>query len=377
MSHPKPHRTRPHARLGILSLMAALSGPPAHASEPTRESLARLDGYAHGLAKAERFAGVVLVARHGRVLLHRAYGLSDEQADAPNRLDTRFNIASAGKMFTAVAVLQLVASRKLSLDTTVGEVLTDYPEPTVARSVTVRQLLTHTGGVGDLAIFGADRADVRDRLRTVDDMVALHATRPPEFQPGSAQRYGNFGHVILGRIVEVASGQAFDQYIAQHVFAPAGMQKTGSVPCVAPDTDIARGYATVDGQRVSNCRTQPLKGFPAGGQVATAGDLLRFVNALRQGRLLAPALFRDATRTHREFMGLGFFATGYGPAVPLRDFRWGHGGSSDGACADVRTYPLTGESIIVLSNRDAPACFDIANFLHAQWAEQRRFHLIK
>ena len=85
-----------------------------------------------------------------------------------------------------------------------------------------------------------------------------------------------------------------------------------------------------------------------------------------------PALFSDATRTHREFMGLGFFATGYGPGIPRRDFRWGHGGSTDGACADVRTYPATGESIIVLSNRNAPACFDVANFLHAQQAEPPR-----
>lgn len=372
MNHLKMHCIRSCRPLWALGLLTVLAGTSALASEPTRESLARLDGFAQGLAKAERFAGVVLVARHGRVLLHRAYGLADEQADSPNRPDTRFNIASAGKMFAAVAVLQLVASKRLTLETTVGNVLKDYPEPTIARSVTVRQLLTHTGGVGDLEIFGVERADVRARLRTVDDMLALHATRPPEFAPGTAQRYGNFGHVILGRMVEVVSGQTFDQYIAQHVFAPAGMRHTGNVPCSAPDADVARGYAVVDGQRVSNCRTQPLQGFPAGGQVSTTGDLLRFVGALQQGRLLPPALFSDATRTHREFMGLGFFATGYGPGVPRRDFRWGHGGSTDGACADVRTYPATGESIIVLSNRDAPACFDVANFLHAQQAEPPR-----
>lgn len=350
--------------LGAFPAAGWAAGPAS--AEPSRPALARLDGYVQGLTASERFSGVVLVARQGRVLLHRAYGPLDEKADTPLTVDARFNIASAGKMFTAVAVLQQVAARRLTLDTHVGEVLKDYPEPTVARRVTVRQLLTHTAGAGDLDIFGADRAAVRERLTSVQDLLALHAARPPVHEPGREQHYGNFGHVILGRMVELLSGQSFDDYLAQHVLAPAGMRRTGSVACTAPDADLARSYATVDGERVSNCRTQPLRGFPAGGQMATAADLLRFVNALQSGRLLPPALFREATRTHRAFMGLGFFATGYGPGVPRSDFRWGHGGSADGVCADVRSYPVSGETIIVLSNRDAPACHDVANFAHAQ-----------
>ncbi|ASR43169.1 hypothetical protein BEN78_07015 [Xanthomonas citri pv. mangiferaeindicae] len=70
-------------------------------------------------------------------------------------------------------------------------------------------------------------------------------------------------------------------------------------------------------------------------------------------------------------MGLGFFATDYGDGVPARDFRWGHGGSADGICTDLRTYPKTGETVIVLANVDAPHCYAVAGVLHAQWAASR------
>lgn len=356
------------------ALLVALVGVTATASaqdvpsRPGSEALAQLDGFALGLTLADRFSGVVLVASDGRIVFEKAYGKLDEKQDGLTTTDSRFNLASAGKMFTVVAILQQIAAGRLTLDTHVGEVLKDYPNREFADKVTVRQLLTHTAGAGDIdELFGAQNAAVRARVHSVADMVALHGDRAPEFPPGSDQRYGNFGHVVLGRMVEVLSGQDFETYVREHVLAPAGMAHTGFVDCTDPAPDIARGYATADGKRVSNCLTQPRRGFPAGGELSTAGDMLRFVEALRSGKLIPQKLFAEAIRTQREFMGLGFFATGYGPGVPESDFRWGHGGGADGICTDVRTYPRTRETIIVLSNRRAPACFPVANFLHEQW----------
>ena len=340
---------------------------------PDGVALAKLDGFALGLEEANQFSGVVLVARNGRVLFEKAYGKTDEKveekSEAPVTVDTRFNLASAGKMFTAVAILQQIALRRLSLDTNVGDVLKDYPNKQFATSVTVRHLLTHTGGAGDINLFGTEHAENRRRVHSAADMVALHGDRPPAFAPGSKQEYGNFGHVVLGRMIEVLSGEDFESYLQRHVFEPAGMTHTGFVDCTERASDIAIGYASVDGQRVPNCATQPTRGFPAGGELSTAGDMYLFVRTLQEGKLIPATLFAAATKTHYEFMGLGFFATGYGPGRPAWEFRWGHGGSSDGACVDVRTYPVTGETIIVLSNKDIPACFSVANFLHKQWSE--------
>lgn len=344
------------------------SQPPAAAAP---DALTQLDGFVLGMTEAGAFSGVVLVARGDRVLFEKAYGKVDPQAEdgAAASIDTRYNIASAGKMFTATAILQLVAAGKLSLDAKVGDILPDYPNRDVAAQVSVRHLLLHTDGTGGIDLFGAENAANRAAVRSVADLIALHAARPLAFPPGTKQDYDNFGFVILGRMVEVVSGENYEAYIARHVFGPAGMTRTGFVDCTARAGDIAVGYATVADKLVVNCATQPTRGLPAGGQLSTARDMYRFMRALQTGKLAPPALFAEATRTHLKFMGLGFFATEYGKDVPLRDFRWGHGGGGqDGSNTDIRAYPRTGEIVIVLANHDAPAAHAVARFLHAQYA---------
>jgi len=328
-------------------------------------ALARLDNFASRLTEADKFSGVVLVARNGHVLFEKAYGRRDAKNGAPNTLDTRFNLASAGKMFTSVAVLQQIAAGRLSLDTRVGDVLKDYSNRSFASTVTVRQLLTHTSGAGDDALLGNENAANRAHVHSVADMVALESHRPPSFPPGTKQVYSNFGFVVLGRMVEVVSGEDFQTYVRRHVFEPAGMTHTGFIDCTTIDPGLAVGYTAVGGKLVFECET--LRGFPAGGEASTVGDMYRFVQALQSGKLIPPALFAQATKTYRQFMGLGFFATDYGPDIPERDFRWGHGGSAAGICTDVRTYPHTGETIIVLSNASPPSCYPVANFLHQDY----------
>ncbi|GLQ98210.1 hypothetical protein GCM10007863_26300 [Dyella mobilis] len=309
----------------------------------------------------------MLVAKHGHVLFEKAYGKRDAKGDDPATLDTRFNLASAGKMFTSVAVLQQIAAGRLSLDTRVGDVLKDYPNRSFADTVTVRELLTHTSGAGDAGLLGTENAANRARVHSVADMVALESKNPPAFPPGTKQVYSNFGFVVLGRMVEVVSGEDFQSYLRRHIFEPAGMAHSGFIDCASTAPDLARGYTADDGKLEFDCETLP--GFPAGGEAATAGDMYRFVQALQTGKLIPPALFARATKTYRMFMGLGFFATDYGPNIPKRDFRWGHGGSASGVCTDIRTYPLTGETIVTLSNQSPPGCFSVAKFLHQDYAK--------
>ena len=364
--------------MGMMSL-AMMANPAVAVSSgaPTAgytADLAQLDGFALGLTEAGKFSGVVLVARNGHVLLEKAYGRRDAERSDPVTVDTQFNLASAGKMFTSVAILQQIAAGRLSFDTHVGDVLKDYPNRRFAESVTVRELLTHTGGAGDIPLFGVKNAAIRARVHSVADMLALGDHRPPAFKPGTKLVYGNFGNVVLGRMVEVLSGEDYETYVRRHIFKPAGMTHTGFPDCTTHDPDLAVGYSTVNGKRVPNCATQPTHGFPAGGEASTARDMYRFVRALQSGKLIPHALFAKATRTYRKYMGLGFFATGYGVGVPARDFRWGHGGGADGVCTDVRTYPVTGETIIVLSNRTSPACYPVSNFLHQQYNKRGHRH---
>lgn len=340
---------------------------PTDSKDP---AFARLDRFASGLTTEGKFSGVVLVARNGHILFEKAYGKRDAKGNDPNTVATWFNLASAGKMFTSVAVWQQIAAGKLSLDTHVGDVLKDYPNRSFADTVTVRELLTHTSGAGDVPLLDNDNAGNRARMHGVADMVALESNQPPAFPPGSNLVYSNFGFVVLGRMVEVVSGEDFQTYLHRHIFEPAGMMHTGFIDCATTTPDLAVGYSTVDTKLVFHCET--LRGFPGGGEASTVGDMYRFVQALQSGKLIPHALFAQATKTYRQgyAFGMGFFATGYGAGAPAWEFRWGHGGSASGVCTDVRTYPQTGETIVTLANSEPPGCYPVAGFLHDDYIKR-------
>ncbi|MBA3525790.1 MAG: serine hydrolase [Sphingomonas sp.] len=145
-----------------LAALAAVEPP-----QPDAVALAELDGYARGRTDAGDFSGVVLVAKDGAVLLEHAYGKRDEAKDDLIEPSTQFNLASAGKMFTSVAILQQIAAGRITLDTRVGEVIRDYPNRAFADHATVRQLLTHSSGAGDIDLFGVENAANRQSARTV------------------------------------------------------------------------------------------------------------------------------------------------------------------------------------------------------------------
>ena len=357
------HRVAP-----LLALCLALGACASVSSTDLSPELIALDEKAQRYANEGQFSGVVLVAKGGFVLFERAYGVRDAMTGEPSRIGTRYNLASGGKMFTAVAILQQVAAGKASLDDPVRDFLPDYPNP-VLGNATLRQLLTHQAGAGDVdELFGIENVENRVSMRSADAIISRLGDRAPVHAPGADQRYGNYGHVILSRIVERLSGLSFEDYVHKNIFAPAGMKQTGFFECDDMLELGAVGYVPDQSEPIVNCRTLPTKGFGAGGQWSTARDMWLFVRALEQGKLLPRALFEEATNTQKNWSGLGFFATDYGKGVPLRDFRWGHGGSADGICTDTRHYPRTGETVITLSNSPAPTCFDVAATLHEAYA---------
>jgi Beta-lactamase len=160
------------------------------------DAVAALADHAQQRARADEFAGAVLVARRGKVLFQGAWGRADRKAGVANTPATRFRIGSMNKMFTAVATLQLVEAHKLALEDPIGKHLPDYPNKEVAAKVTVRHLLTHTGGTGD--IFGPEFDQHRLKLREHRDYLKLYGSRGLTHQPGARFEYSNYGFVLLG-----------------------------------------------------------------------------------------------------------------------------------------------------------------------------------
>ncbi len=318
-------------------------------------ALAALNRHAGELAEKDEFSGVVLVARHGEVVLQKAWGLANRETRTPNTLDTRFRIGSMNKMFTAVSVLQLVEAGKLSLDDPIGKILPDYPNQDVAAKVTVRNLLTHTGGTGD--IFGPDFDKNRLTLREHGDYLKLYGARGLTHEPGAEFEYSNYGFVLLGAVIEKVTGMSYYDYVRSHVFQPAGMTSTDSLPEAEAVPNRSTGYMKEKGKWVPNTDTLPVRATSAGGGYSTAGDLLRFAQALESGKLISKASLAAATTPFKEHYGFGFGIQGEGP---LRSF--GHGGGAPGMNGELRIFPELGTVVVCLSNLDPPAATRLADF---------------
>jgi len=321
-----------------------------------------VSGDQHGAA--DRFSGAVLVTRHGEVLFSDAVGLADRDRAIENTLQTRFRIGSMNKMITAVAVLQLVEAGQIDLTAPVGDYLTDYPNADVAATVTIHHLLTHTGGTGD--IFGPEFDTHRDELSTHHDYVDLYGSRAPEFDPGTRWAYSNYGYVLLGAIIEAVTGQTYYDYVEDHIYEPAGMEATGSLPETELVPDRAIGYTTTPGGvRSPNSDTLPYRGTAAGGGYSTVEDLTRFAEALLNHRLLSPP-GTDLLLTAKVDSGLGEgYAYGF---EDLRDAEGrgpvGHSGGAPGINGDLKIYPSSGHVVAVLTNLDPPAAQRISSYIH-------------
>jgi CubicO group peptidase (beta-lactamase class C family) len=311
------------------------------------DALKALTAKIDGLVAQDQWMGAVLVESHGKILLDRAWGYADRDAKIPLKVTDKFRLGSMDKMFTAVSILQLVARGKLSLDATVGQYLPDYPNKDIAGKATIRMLLTHSGGTGD--IFGDEFDKHRLELKTLADYVKLYGARAPEFPPGTSNDYSNFGFILLGVIIQKVSGEDYYDYVQKHIFEPAGMTGSGFLPESVSVPGRVNGYMPKDGKWLINTDTLPWRGTSAGGGYSTLADLLKFAHAMMDGKLLPNDLRDAATRsqTKGDWYGYGFEVHDTGLA-----HSYGHTGGAPGMSAELRVYPAVKTVIIGLCNVD-------------------------
>jgi CubicO group peptidase (beta-lactamase class C family) len=337
---------------------------PPGAVRPAKLALPALieaiDARAASRAAQDQFSGAILLARNGRVLFQKAYGLADRTHRKPNTLDTQFRFGSMGKMFTAVAIMQLVEEGKIDLQAPIGRYLTNYPNQDIATHVTVAHLLSHTGGTGN--IFGPDFDRNKASLRSAQDYIDLYGNRAAEFAPASRTSYSNYGFILLGRIVEEASGLGYDDYIQRNIFTPLRMASTGN----RPESDVlphrAVSYTGSGARLMSADDTLPLNGTAAGGGYATLGDFNRFVVGLTSHRLLRRETLQNLIDGGVQTADGQFAGFDFGETVPDAGRFIGHGGGAPGMSGSLQHFLNSGVTVIVLANRDPGAAESIAMF---------------
>jgi D-alanyl-D-alanine carboxypeptidase len=314
-------------------------GLPRSPKKNDQELISAVQEHLNQLTGRGEFSGALMIARGDQVLFQKAYGFADREAKIPNRLDTRFNLGSINKVFTNIAIHQLIKSGKLSLSDTIGKILPDYANQEAAKKVTVQHLLSMTSGIGDF--FGARyQATDKSRLKTISSYLPLFADLPLRFEPGSRPEYSNGGYIVLGAIIEKLGGIDYFSYVKARIFQPAGMNDSDWYEKDRKVENRATGYTRegigTDGNLTTNYETLPGKGSSAGGGYSTLDDLFAFVKALRNGIIASPEFHPD---------------------------KLGVAGGAPGLNAIVETG--RGYTIIVLANLDPPSAEKVGQQIRA------------
>jgi CubicO group peptidase (beta-lactamase class C family) len=322
------------------------------------EIVGRLQECLGKMDEDDEFSGAIVVAKDGVPLLQHACGLASKSYMVGNRPDTKFNIASAGKMFTGIAVAQLAEQGRLSFEDSLNRFLPpDWLESEVSREIQIRHLLTHTSGLGDY--FGLLNASSGNTLyRTLEDYKPLVADQPPVFEPGTRWSYSNTGMLLLGVIIQEVAGVSYFDYVRKHIFEPAGMADTDAYDKDEPTLNRATGYyraATGNGLAWrSNLTSRVVKGGPSGGSYSTVEDLLRFDVALRTHKLLSPELL-DIVLSPKPEISSPFYGYGFFVGREAIGRTAGHGGDGMGISSQFKMYLDAGYTVAVLSNYSPPA----------------------
>jgi D-alanyl-D-alanine carboxypeptidase len=320
-------------KLMLLAISVALAVVPSASASST---LAQRVGTA---ATRSGFSGEVAVARHGRIVFAHGYGRANRARRRRVTLDTAFNLASMGKMFTGVAAAQLVQAGKLHFGDRIGTYLPRLPPR--LRPITVAQLLDHTSGLGDF--FGDPGYErLRPKLTKLSAYLPLVTQESLQFRPGTRWAYSNSGFLLAGLVIEKVSGERYDRYLARHVWRPAGMKHTGCYTRSRLPAFAAIGYE--DGG-VANTRALPPTGTSAGGCYSSARDLLAFARALETGRLVSRALTNVITTSKVRAPGGGY---GFGFGI-RRSTIW-HNGGAPGAAGELDINPKLGIVAVTLGN---------------------------
>jgi len=277
--------------LGVVVLLLSACGGAGEADGIA----ARLDALFDRLEEHGLFRGAALVSDGGEVVYETARGLASEEWGIPNTVETRYRIASLSKQFAAVIVLQLAGEGYLSLDDPLAAHLDGLPAAW-ADSVTVRHLLDQTSGIPDyvglpdyLETTSKRRFTREAFLDIVREDPLFAATR---FAPGEGWEYSNTNYFLLGVVAEAAAGAPYEDLLARRILVPLAMRDSGVFDSRRPVRGLASGYElTYDEvvERAAHSEFSP-KSVPSGGIYSTARDLLKWAGALRDGRLLAPAM---------------------------------------------------------------------------------------
>jgi CubicO group peptidase (beta-lactamase class C family) len=316
-----------------------------------------LDAYLQTNTEKDLFSGVVLVAREGKPIFKKAYGMADRERHITNQVNTKYCIGSIQKMFTAIAIAQLAEQGKLSYDDLIGKYLgADWILSEVGKKVRISHLLSHTSGIAELSDDEFYKFEAAGTYRTLEDRKPIVKEKPLTFEPGTRWAYCNTGFILLAAIIEKVTGRYYSDYIKEHIFDPAHMDNTVDSFQNKILSNLAMGYDKVQEEGKAFWRKTGTfgknDGTPSAGAFSTVDDLLKFAEALRSD-LLISSESKDLLTSVKAGSSSIDMEYGYGFIISSNSKLGrvvGHGGAAPGVSANFRMFVDKEYTMIILSN---------------------------
>ncbi|MBI3653716.1 MAG: serine hydrolase [Acidobacteria bacterium] len=308
----------------------------------------KADEIVNAYVKQGKFSGAVLVAKGGKVVLSKGYGMASYELEAPNTPQTKFRLGSITKQFTGMAIAQLVERGLLNVEDPITKYLPDFPKET-GDKVTVYHLLTHTSGIPSFTNF-TDYKQIKMNPFSGEKLLAWLKDKPLEFTPGEKFKYNNSGYFLLGYIIEKVSGKSYEQYLQENIFAPLGMKNTGYDHSNVVLQNRASGYS-VKGKELENAEYLDMS-VPggAGALYSTVEDLYLWDRALYTEKLLKKATLEKIFTPFKSNYAWGWFVD-----EQFKHKRITHGGGIDGFNTTIARFVNDDVFIVALSNRTPAA----------------------
>jgi serine beta-lactamase-like protein LACTB len=328
----------------ILVLLAAARMAAAQGAAPAAPD-ARLDRIVGDAMRAQQIPAVtVAVMTADRLVYSRAFGMADLENSVPATPETLIRTASIAKSISAVAAMTLLESGKLDLDAPVQHYCAPYPPK--QWPITTRELLTHTSGIRH---YNPGEMENTHHYRWMADGFAIFAGDPLLFRPGTGYSYSTYGYTVVGCAIEGASTERFQDYVAEHVLKPAGMTHTFVDDALEIVPHRARGYQKINGEVKNASLMDSSYKIPGGGYVTTAEDLVRFAQALLDGRLVKPATLAQMWAATAVSGKDGY---GFGFELPERGKFVMHTGGQAGTTTELFIIPQEHFALAMLANMD-------------------------
>ncbi len=318
---------------------------------------AKINEYMNAAVKVDGFSGSVLVARDGKPIFNKGYGMANIELDVPNSPNTVFRLGSITKQFTGMAIAILQERGKLSVNDPLCKYVADCPA--AWKPITVKNLLTHTSGITNYTSF-PDFAKTTIMPISTAEMTDLLKTKPLDFTPNEKFSYSNSGYYLLGEIIEKVSGKTYADFLQENIFTPLGMKSTGYDNPLQIIKNRAAGYARTGGETLNASYMDMTVPFAAGALYSTTGDLLLWDQALYTEKLVKQKSLDEIFMPFKNGYGYGW---GIGKKFDRRSIS--HGGGIYGFSTDILRFPDDKVTAIVLTNIQGSPAGKVSNDLAA------------